>query len=78
MRQVARDAWDTTTIREIMTPAEKLVVASPQEDTADALNKLQERDIRQLPVLRNNELVGLLRRRDIVRWLQLRSEFNIN
>jgi Zn-dependent protease len=78
VRQVARDAWDTTTIREIMTPAQELVVATPQEDAADALNKLQERDVRQLPVLRNDELVGLLRRRDLIRWLQFHSDLNRN
>jgi hypothetical protein len=31
-------------------------------------------DVRQLPVLRNGNLAGLLRRRDIIQWLQLQSE----
>jgi hypothetical protein len=30
--------------------------------------------VNQLPVIDGNHLIGLLRRRDIVRWLQLHSD----
>jgi CBS domain-containing protein len=43
-------------------------------DAAKAMAQLQQRDVRQLPVMRNGSLVGLLRRRDLVKWLQLHSE----
>jgi CBS domain-containing protein len=43
-------------------------------DAAEAMAQLQQRDVRQLPVMRNGSLVGLLRRRDLVKWLQLHSE----
>jgi Zn-dependent protease/CBS domain-containing protein len=74
VRGVSRDAWDTTTVREIMTPADQLTVVTADEDAAEALNKLTQRDVGQMPVLRNGQLVGLLRRRDIVKWLQLHAE----
>jgi Zn-dependent protease len=32
------------------------------------------RDVRQLPVMENGSLSGCLRRRDIVKWLQLHGE----
>jgi CBS domain-containing protein len=57
-----------------MTPAEKLIVTSPDEDAGQALDKLSSNDVRQLPVVSNGELVGLLRRRDIIKWLQLHAE----
>jgi CBS domain-containing protein len=57
-----------------MTPSEKLVTATETEDATSAWNKLLQQDVRQLPVLRGTELVGLLRRRDIVKWLQLHSK----
>jgi predicted transcriptional regulator len=60
-----------------MTPAEELVVTTPEEEAAEALNKLRQRDVRQLPVMRNGDLVGCLRRRDIVKWLQLHSEWEM-
>jgi Zn-dependent protease/CBS domain-containing protein len=74
VRGVSRDAWDTTIVREIMTPADQLTVVTADEDAAEALNKLTQRDVGQMPVLRNGQLVGLLRRRDIVKWLQLHAE----
>ncbi|RLC61534.1 MAG: hypothetical protein DRI48_10655 [Chloroflexi bacterium] len=78
VRAVQRDAWNTTTVREIMTPADQLVTVAPGEDSAQALYRLAQRDVRQLPVLSGDSLVGLLRRRDIVKWLQLHAEGGAN
>ncbi|HBY94417.1 MAG: site-2 protease family protein [Ardenticatenaceae bacterium] len=74
VREVPRDQWDTTSVGQIMTRADQLVVVSPQEDAGAALNKLMQRDVRQVPVMENNHLVGIMRRRDIMRWLQMHSE----
>jgi Zn-dependent protease len=73
VRNISRNEWDGKAVGEIMTPADQLVVVTPEEDAAEALNKLMQRDVRQLPVVYHNQLVGLLRRRDIVRWLQLET-----
>lgn len=79
IRELPRDQWDDTTVREVMTPAADLVTADPDEDAAEALNKLSQRNINQLPVVRHrNELVGLLRRRDIVKWLQVQSDISLS
>jgi hypothetical protein len=37
---VPRDAWDTATVREIMTAVDQLAVVSLQGDMVEALNKL--------------------------------------
>jgi Zn-dependent protease/predicted transcriptional regulator len=74
VRRVAREAWDTTSVGDIMTPADRLVVVSPEEEASQALEKLTSGDFRQLPVVRDGELVGLLRRQDIIKWLQLHAE----
>ncbi len=73
IRKVPRDAWDSTSISQIMTPANELDVVSPREDVSEALNKLNRRDVRQVPVVQEGRLVGMLRRRDILRWLQIHS-----
>ena len=69
-----RAAWDTTTVRKVMVPKNELEVVTPREDAMDAFRKLAGKDMRQIPVLQNGKLIGMLRRRDILRWLQLRSE----
>ena len=73
IRKVARADWDTTTARDIMTPADQLAVVRPQDDAAAVLDKLMERDVRQVPVIADGHLVGLVRLRDIMRWLQLQA-----
>lgn len=74
VRKIPRERWQEMTVAEIMTPRDALQVTAPEEETSEALNKMQKGDHRQLPVLEQEELVGLLRRRDIMRWLQLQSD----
>jgi Zn-dependent protease len=74
IRTISRDGWTATTVQEIMTPVEELATVRPEDDASRALNLLGQHDVRQLPVVRNGDLEGILRRRDIVRWLQLHSE----
>jgi Zn-dependent protease/CBS domain-containing protein len=76
VRKVPRAEWDTTQVREIMTPAEQLDVVSPRQDATEALERLAAHDVRQMPVIQNGQLVGMLRRRDILRWLQTQSEIS--
>ncbi len=72
VRKVPREAWQTTRVRDVMTPAPGLVVATPDESAAAALTKLANRDVEQLPVVDGDgRLLGMLRRRDIQRWLEL-------
>jgi Zn-dependent protease len=77
IRSISKNAWERTNVGQIMTPAEELEVVDPDEEASEALNKLARRDVHQLPVVSEGRLVGLLQRRDIVRWLQLHSELGI-
>ncbi|MGE5140000.1 MAG: site-2 protease family protein [Rudaea sp.] len=74
VRKVPHDEWDRTQVSQIMTPADKLAIASPREDASEALTQLAGRDVGQVPVVQDCHLVGMLRRRDILRWLQLHSQ----
>ncbi len=73
MRKVAGINWDTTTVHEIMTPVNDLVVAAPDEEASQALDKLARRQVSQMPVLQAGRFVGMLRVRDIVHWLQVQG-----
>jgi CBS domain-containing protein len=74
LRNVDRSTWDRTTARQVMVPQNDLDVVTPREDAMDAFQKLTSKEMRQIPVVQNGKLIGMLRRRDILRWLQLRSE----
>jgi Zn-dependent protease len=73
VRKVPHQQWAATTVEQIMTPADKMAEVTPDEDAAEALRELSQRDASQLPVMRNGQMIGMLRRRDIARWVQLHS-----
>lgn len=74
IRSVNQNDWQSRRAREIMTPVDQVTTVEAEEDAAEAMNELSSLDVRQLPVLRGSELVGVLRRRDIIRWMNLQSE----
>ncbi|MBI4787190.1 MAG: site-2 protease family protein, partial [Chloroflexi bacterium] len=74
VRQVPREQWDRTTVSHVMTPADKLTIATPREDASQALSDFASRDIRQIPVVQEGRLVGMLRRADVMRYLQMQTE----
>ncbi len=77
IRKVPRERWDQTLVRDAMTPADKLNTVTRSSDAAEAMQTLSASDIRQLPVVdENHNLIGLLRRRDLIRFLQIHSEEN--
>ena len=45
----------------------ELITIEPDKDIFEALNRMKEYDIRHLPVLHNNKLVGLLTMKDILK-----------
>jgi Zn-dependent protease/predicted transcriptional regulator len=74
VRQVPRAAWESTPVRAIMTPLERVAMVTPQDDAGVALDHLASREVDQVPVVENGRLVGMLARRDIQRWLDLHGE----
>jgi signal-transduction protein with cAMP-binding, CBS, and nucleotidyltransferase domain len=73
VRKVPHQAWATTTVEQIMTPANKVAEVTPDEDAVEALHELTQHEATQLPVVRDGQMIGMLRRRDISRWVQLHS-----
>lgn len=68
-----REVWDSTSVSEIMTPAHQLIAVSPQQGAGEALNLLGQHNVNQLPVVQDGQLVGLVRREDILKWLSLKT-----
>jgi len=71
VRRLAREAWDRTAVREVMTPRGDLHTLDPRDPASQALDLLARRDINQLPVLDDDRLVGMVTRGDIVKWMAL-------
>ena len=57
------------TIKEIMT--EKVITSSPQEVVVDTLNKLNINNIGRVPVMKDEKLVGIISKTDIMKILEI-------
>lgn len=71
IRGVERGRWPGTRVEDIMVPWQKVVAVAADDDASEALDLISRRGINQLPVTEGRELVGLLRREDLLRWLSL-------
>jgi Zn-dependent protease/CBS domain-containing protein len=74
VRKLDRREWPARSVRDVMTPVQALVQISPNEDSFKALTLLGERGINQMPVVESGQVLGLIRREDIIRWLSLHGE----
>jgi Zn-dependent protease len=75
LRRVPQQDWPHVIVAEIMTSAGDLVTLPPDADAEQALQELGKHDFGQLPVVEDNRVLGLVRRRDLVKWVALqRSE----
>ncbi len=55
------------TVDKIMTPLKDIVSIEPDKDIYDALAMMKENDVRRLPVMKSNNLHGLITNKDILR-----------
>jgi CBS domain-containing protein len=71
-RRVPNEQWPAVRVRDVMTPTERLVTTAPGEAMSAALKKITQADLGQLPVLEDGAFAGMLERRDVARWIELR------
>ncbi|MHB1214066.1 MAG: site-2 protease family protein [Thiobacillus sp.] len=76
LQRLGPDAWDRTTVGEVLTPADKLVSVSPDQNVMEVLSILGRQDLNQLPVMVKGQLVGLIRREDLIKWMSLPGQGN--
>ena len=75
-KKVPQEQWSKTTLAEIMTPAPLQTVA-PETDMTGVLELFVSSSLNQLPVVQDGQVVGLLSRADVLRYLQLRQELHL-
>jgi Zn-dependent protease len=76
-RELPRELWDATPVRRIMSSV-PLKTVPLDADLATALQLMVEDTLNQVPVVQAGRTVGLLRREDLLRYLQLRDKLHLD
>jgi len=77
IKSVSQPSWEVTQVREIMTPADKLKVAYPDQDALSILGQMEADDINQMPVVSGGRVIGLITRDNLIRFLHVRSKLGV-
>ncbi|MCX8138428.1 MAG: site-2 protease family protein [Gemmataceae bacterium] len=73
VQQVEPAQWEQTTVGELAARGERVPAVRLDEPAIRALHKLAESGQSRLPVLENGHLVGLVCRRDLMNYMEIRA-----
>jgi len=74
IKAVPREQWSTETVKEAMTPFDKLKWVRPDEELSSVLRILTQDDINQVPVIYEGKIVGMIGRDNIISFINTRAE----
>jgi Zn-dependent protease len=77
IKTVPQTRWDITPVRAVMTPADKVVSARPEEEALSILERMEEYDLNQMPVVKERAVLGIIVRENLLHFIRLRSELGV-
>jgi len=73
VKSVDHDQWEMVRVKDIMTPLNDLVIVSPETDAYDVLMKMIDSQTGRMPVMEEDQLVGIVSRKDIMQFVEFRE-----
>jgi CBS domain-containing protein len=77
VKRVPRREWDTTSVRAAMHPLTEEISLSPLDPLPLAIHRMATSGLNKLPVLEGGRLVGVVTKRDIATYLEIRSDLSV-
>jgi len=77
VKQVPRDQWPFTMVRDIVIPLKELKWVRPDDKIIDVLQLLNVEGVNQLPVLENGQMVGIIARDTLLGFIQTKTELGM-
>ena len=72
-----REKWANVTAGQVMIPNENLVSVAPNTELLTALQMMDEAGVAQVPVIGNGQIIGILSREQILRYISLRHSLGL-
>ncbi len=77
IKDVPRERWVTTTVAEAMTPVARLKRVRPDTGLWAATGEMDRDGVNQLPVMLDNQILGMLGRDDVMSYLRTLQELGV-
>jgi Zn-dependent protease/CBS domain-containing protein len=77
VKAVPRERWGQVRVEEVMARPDRLATVSPQEDLVVALQKMDDANVAQMPVVAGDELLGMLSREHVLHYIRVRGELGM-
>lgn len=74
-KQVAREQWSSTSVKQVMKAVGKGIAIRPEVDMTAVLDAMRESRSRRLLVIDNGQLRGIISATDLANWLQRKRSF---
>ena len=75
IKEVPRPEWATTSAAQVMLPFEQLKYVDPDTELWSALQEMDRNGVNQMPVIRDQHVIGMLSREDAITFLRTLQEF---
>jgi Zn-dependent protease/predicted transcriptional regulator len=75
VEHVPPERRQVTTVAQVMTPAEKLATASPSDSAATVLEKMEEAEVEQMPVVAESRVIGVIGREELKHFIRIRTDY---
>jgi CBS domain-containing protein len=76
VKDVPRDRWRSTTVSQAMRPLTDDIALAPGDTLPAAIRKMSASGLTKLPVIRDGRLLGVVTKRDIATYLEIRSDLS--
>jgi len=74
VQSAPRHTWPETRVEQVMTPLEKLHAALPTDSALAVMERMDEEDINQMPVVEAGEVKGMIGRDSLIRFVRTHAE----
>jgi Zn-dependent protease/CBS domain-containing protein len=74
VEEIPHEQWETMRVEEAMTPLDQLRTVHPDDDLYTAMREMTEEGVNQLPVMEDNQLLGMVARDNLMSFINARSE----
>lgn len=77
IKTVPQTQWGITPVKAVMTSADKVFSAHPEEEALSILERMDEHGINETPVVKEGIVLGIIVRENLLRFIRFRSELKI-